>query len=114
MTKEQNFKTVMATIATVYDKALTTELIQIYWGALSFARPEHLAKALNDHIADEHEGRFMPKPAHLIGYIRQFQAHDKRQEELAMQITASKRMLEKPTADPATGKRALYELRAAL
>lgn len=112
MDKEQSFKTVMASIATVYDKAITPELAQMYWETLNFAKPEHLQWALRDHMANKSEGRFMPKPAHLIAHIENYQAHEKRQAEIVQQLEDSRK--EKQPVDKTVGLQTLKKLKAEL
>jgi hypothetical protein len=86
MDNETNFKTVMATIATVYDKNLSPELLNIYWSSLSGYKACYLANALKLHIDDPVEGRFCPKPAHLIAHILPMQDSEKRSLEFDKQI----------------------------
>lgn len=112
MDKEHSFKSVMASIATMYDKQITRELVIMYWDTLSFAKPEHLQRALSDHIADKEQGRFMPKPAHLIAWIESYQAHDKRQTEMRQQLEQSR--IEKKPQNKTEGLEILKKLKAEL
>ncbi len=77
MDSQSNFKTEMLKISEMYNKELTTTVLKIYWEALGGFKPEHLTKALNLHLADPVEGKWPPKPAHLIGYIQDMVAREK-------------------------------------
>lgn len=77
MSNQSNFKTEMLKISEMYNKELTTTVLKIYWEALKEFKPEHLTKALNLHLADPVEGKWPPKPAHLIGYILDMVAREK-------------------------------------
>lgn len=101
MDNENNFKTVMATIATVYDKSLSPELLNIYWGSLGGFDAGHLAKALKLHIDDPVEGRFCPKPAHLIAHIKPMQEAAKRKLAFDSQMNSRIERKEKSPEDKA-------------
>lgn len=79
-----NFKQSMALLAITYDKQLTDELIGIYWAALGHYEPQHLKTATELHIADPVEGRFMPKPAHLIAHIKRFEVRENKSKALTL------------------------------
>lgn len=54
----------------------------MYWTALGSFNPRHLEQAVKDHIADPVDGKWFPKPAHLIGHIEKHQARDKARREM--------------------------------
>jgi hypothetical protein len=99
MNNQDNFKTVMATIGAVYDKDLSAELLQIYWQSLGGFDAGHLAKALKLHIDDPVEGRFCPKPAHLIAHIKPMQEAAKRKIAFDSQMNNRIERKEKTPAD---------------
>jgi len=61
---------------------MTPEMIAMYWTALGSHNPRYLEQAVKDHIADPIEGKWFPKPAHLIGHIEKYKAKDKSMQEL--------------------------------
>ena len=69
MDNQNNFQQTMLKISEVYGKELTPVFISVYWDALGGFKPQHLTKALDLHIASPQEGKWPPKPAHLIEYI---------------------------------------------
>lgn len=82
MTNGNRFKQAMAALAAVYQNAMQAEQIAIYWDALGRFNPDHLDKAVKAHIADTKEGKWFPKPAHLIGHINELMAAEKDAEQL--------------------------------
>lgn len=109
-----NFKQVMAMLAVNYDKEIKTELIGIYWELLGGYKPEHLAQAAKDHMADENEGRFFPKPANLIGHINKLLAKDRASQkiELYLENHSKPKELSDKTKGQKAVKQMLKELRA--
>jgi len=77
MDNQSNFQQTMLKISEVYSRELTPVALGVYWEALGGVKPEHLAKALNLHLADPVDGKWPPKPAHLIGYIQDMVAREK-------------------------------------
>lgn len=82
MSNENRFKQSMAVLVSVYNNNLTPEMIQIYWQVLGGCNPDHLDRAVKAHIADSQEGKWFPKPAHLIGYIAGYVASDKNRQAI--------------------------------
>lgn len=82
MSNENRFKQSMAVLVSVYQNVLQPETIAIYWDALGRFNPDHLDKAVKAHIADTKEGKWFPKPAHLIGYIAGYVASDKNRQAI--------------------------------
>jgi hypothetical protein len=56
----------LARIGTLYDKAITEPIIDIWDAVMSSVTDDDLRDALNRHVADPDAGRFMPKPADII------------------------------------------------
>lgn len=102
MDNQTNFKIVMATISTVYNKELSAEFINIYWSILGGYKSEFLTKSLQLHIEDQDEGRFCPKPAHLIAHIKNMQGAEKRSIEFNNQMNSR---LEHKKASPESTKK---------
>lgn len=92
MNNENKFKQVMLLLATTYDKTLTPEQAQAYWSALGKYNPEFLQVAAQGHIENPQDGKFFPKPAHLIGRINELMADQKRRAYFIEQET---KLLEK-------------------
>lgn len=111
MDKAETFKSVMLAIATVYDKQITEEIAKMYWASLSFAKPEHLQKAMEAHLADQNEGKWMPKPAHLIAYIRMYEQQEKSAIELERQIKERKEPRKRTPEEIAKGEKYIKQIR---
>lgn len=90
---ENKFKKTMAALAAVYQNKITPEMITVYWTRLSKFNPVHIELAAAEHMDDPEEGRFFPKPAHLIKYINEYMATEKREKMFKDQEA---KQLEKP------------------
>lgn len=84
MTNENRFKETMLWLATACDHALGAERMSIYWDVLGMFNPDYLAKAAKLHIQDPVDGKWFPKPAHLIGHINEMMAAEKRRGAAAL------------------------------
>ena len=84
MTNENRFKQAMAALAAVYQNALQPERIVMYWETLNRFNPDYLDNAVKLHIADPVDGKWFPKPAHLIGHINEMMAAEKRRGAAAL------------------------------
>ena len=78
MDSKTNFQQTMLKISEVYSKELTPVFLSVYWETLGGFKPEHLSKAVNQHMASPQDGKWCPKPAHLIEYIQIMVSNDKR------------------------------------
>ena len=87
MTNENRFKQAMAALAAVYQNSLQAEQMMMYWETLGSFNPDHLDNAVKLHLADSDQGKWFPKPAHLIGYIKPMIEQDKRKIEQTNQLT---------------------------
>lgn len=91
--KQEVFKSVIASLAEIYDKKLSSIGRQLWWSTLKPYTAEQIGSAMQAHLSDPDRGRFAPKPADLIAKIdgegreRDALAHDLaiRQWDLAMQ-----------------------------
>jgi hypothetical protein len=99
MTNENRFKQAMAALAAVYQNAMQAEQIAIYWDSLGRFNPDHLDKAVKLHIADTKDGKWFPKPAHLISHINELMAAEKRRGAIAHDEV---KRLERAERQPAT------------
>jgi hypothetical protein len=54
----------------IYNRAATKELVEIYADCLAAYSPEQVTKAFRSHIADPDRGQFFPKPADLIAQLK--------------------------------------------
>ena len=111
MDNQNNFQQTMLKISEVYGKELSKVLISVYWEALGRFKPEHLSKALDLHIASPQDGKWPPKPAHLIGYIL---IMVDREKSKAAYIAQQNQLPHKPPSeeDKARISKMLKELRA--
>lgn len=80
MSNDIRFKQSMAALAAVYQNNITPEMIKVYWQHLGSQNPDHLEMAINSHIDNPNDGKYFPKPAHLISYINEIKAKIKRDE----------------------------------
>lgn len=99
MTNQNRFKQAMAGLAAVYQNVLQSEQMAMYWDALGRFNPDHLDKAVKLHIADPKDGKWFPKPAHLISHINEMMAAEKRRGAIAHDDV---RRLERAERQPAT------------
>ena len=102
MTNENRFKQAMAALAAVYQNVLQPEQILMYWETLGRFNPNHLDSAVKLHIADSGEGKWFPKPAHLIGHMKPMIEQEKRQLEHTNQLA---NRIERKESTPADKKR---------
>tara|TARA_R110000772_G_scaffold43692_2_gene100676 strand:- start:7752 stop:8102 length:351 start_codon:yes stop_codon:yes gene_type:complete len=102
MNNENRFKQAMAALAAVYQNTLQSEQMMMYWETLGGYNPNYLDRAVKLHIADTDQGKWFPKPAHLIGYIKPMIQHDNRQLEQSKQLA---NRIERKESTPADKKR---------
>ncbi len=60
------FATMMAGIAELHGKKLSTQLLEIYWRCLIEYQIDDIKTALKYHAIDPDCGQFMPKPADIV------------------------------------------------
>jgi len=65
----KKFAILMTTISETYGKQITEILGEIFWGTLKDFELSDVERAVKNHISDPDSGKFMPKPADLIGWI---------------------------------------------
>jgi hypothetical protein len=63
------FAALMQGVATLYGKAMSTTLTEIYWQALSEYSLAAVHDAIHRHVTHPDTGQFMPKPADLVKLI---------------------------------------------
>ena len=102
MTNENRFKETMLWLATACDHTLGAERMSIYWDVLGMFNPDYLAKAARLHIQDPVDGKWFPKPAHLIGHMKPMIEQEKRQLEQTNQLA---NRIERKESTPADKKR---------
>lgn len=78
MTKDQAYKTVLATIAEIYDKQLSKQGRAIYWDSIKEFTAREMLLSIKAHIADPDRGRFAPKPADLHNQVNTLREKDRR------------------------------------
>ena len=64
------FAQLLATLGTLYDRPLSEPMVAMYWEAMRAFSLSAIHSAARQHIQDPNQGRFMPKPADLIGPIQ--------------------------------------------
>lgn len=78
MNKDQAYKTVLATIAEIYDKQLSKQGRAIWFESIQDFTAREMLISIKSHIADPDRGRFAPKPAdmhHQVKLLRQQDHH---------------------------------------
>ena len=65
-TDRAQFSQIMNATAEVYNKPLSTTLLEVYWQDLKDFSIVDIRNALAEHRRDEKAGQFMPKPADLF------------------------------------------------
>jgi hypothetical protein len=85
ITDKKLFAELMAGAGEVYDKAITTSLLKIYFDMLDGYEIGQVQQAIKDHMRDSNAGRFFPKPADIVAAIeaRDPQPSVEHQAELA-------------------------------
>ena len=92
----------MAVLAAVYQNVLQPEQIVMYWETLGSFNSNYLDRAAREHIADPDQGKWFPKPAHLIGHMKPMIEQEKRQLEHTNQLA---NRIERKESTPADKKR---------
>ena len=60
------FSYLMLSVGKIYGKALSKECIELFWLSLQAYPIKAVRFALQQHIANQHAGRFFPKPADVL------------------------------------------------
>jgi hypothetical protein len=89
----------MAALASIYQNALQAEQVAMYWEVLGKFNPDYLDAAVKLHISDEVEGKWFPKPAHLIGHMNKMIGKQKRIDYHANILLASSKPKPKPPTE---------------
>ncbi len=63
------FIKMMNVLGELYQKSITSTLLEIYWCTLKGYLFEDIRKAALHHLNHPQEGRFMPKPANFLQYL---------------------------------------------
>lgn len=63
------FAALMTGIAEIYQKKISTALLNIYWRALSRYDLAEIQRAMDTHVVNPSVGQFMAKPADVVSYI---------------------------------------------
>jgi hypothetical protein len=69
MSNQNDFKSMMAMLSSVYSKAVTPDMIKAYWMMLGEYPSEVVNQAAYKHMKDPKSGQYFPKPADLMRYI---------------------------------------------
>lgn len=93
MSSQNEFKSTMLLLATVYGTELTPEKIKIYWTVLGNCNPTHLHHAALHHI-DRSE--WFPKPSTLKKIILGYESADRQRDEIVKSLN---RIEKKPPTD---------------
>lgn len=64
------FFSALRAIAEVYQFTLTGNAAEVWWTVMQPYRFEDIARAIQAHMSDGDNGRFMPKPASLLPYLQ--------------------------------------------
>lgn len=63
------FAALMTGVAELYNKKISTVLLNIYWKTLSRFEFEDVQRAIELHVNDPDTGQFMAKPADIVRYL---------------------------------------------
>lgn len=66
---KKQFAELMNATLGIYEKEVTKETLVMWWNALMPYSIEIVREALNRHITDKDNGRFAPRPAHILAWI---------------------------------------------
>ena len=67
--RQMQIATAITTISEVYERELSVAAVAIYVTTLQRFDPQLIVKALQRHVEDPDRGRFMPRPADIIGQL---------------------------------------------
>ena len=70
MSVKQTVARELLACGSVYNRAATKELVEIYAECLAGYSPEQVSQAFRRHISDPERGQFFPKPADLIAKLK--------------------------------------------
>lgn len=72
MTNEDkpNFAKMLSSTMQTYERQVTPDMLTIWFGSMQHFSFDQIRKAVSDHIQDPDSGRFAPRPADIIGRVR--------------------------------------------
>jgi hypothetical protein len=69
-TDRSQFVKLLTCLGILYDKAISTTLLDMYWNVLRQFDMEAIKNAFQFHIQHPDRGRYMPKPADVVHYLQ--------------------------------------------
>ena len=85
---KKEFATLLYGTGEMYDRAVSTNLLQLYFSALRGYSIEDVTKGIGDHALDPKHGSFFPKPADIVRHLQTGKLSTEEKAELAWaQIT---------------------------
>lgn len=64
------FAKLLTRLGILYDKTISTALLDIYWNALLPFDIEAIKSAFQSHVQNPEGGQYMPKPADVVSYLQ--------------------------------------------
>lgn len=64
-----NFGTLLSATMQTYSHDITPDMISVWWGVLRQYDFDAVRAALSAHVSDREFGRFLPKPADIVGRL---------------------------------------------
>jgi hypothetical protein len=108
--KSQQFKTILIGLSELYKFEMSPAVSAMYWAALKQLSADELNRAAQSHISDSDQGRWMPKPAHLLNQIYGNEAQSAWQA-LCEQLARGGADVGPKTESALTGAGGMYQVR---
>ena len=80
---KKEFATLFYGTGELYDKAVSTNLLKLYFSALSNYSIEEVTAGINKHMMDAKHGSFFPKPADIVRHLQTSEISTENKAELA-------------------------------
>ena len=80
---KKEFATLFYGTGELYDKAVSTNLLKLYFSALGSYSIEEVTAGINTHMMDAKHGSFFPKPADIVRHLQTGEISAENKAELA-------------------------------
>lgn len=64
-----NFKNLVIASISIYQQEVTNDVLRLWWAALQKFEFSQVSEAFSRHLLDKNEGKFPPRPAHIIAHL---------------------------------------------
>ena len=68
-TDKSAFKNLVIASISIYQQEVTNDMLRLWWAALQKFEFSQVSEAFGRHLLDKNEGKFSPKPAHIIAHL---------------------------------------------